>query len=569
MFDPSGAVRQIPQDQMKDAMAAGGKLAVRMNAPDGSTRYVPHDNVPDAIRGGGTISEQQGTPNNAEPKEGFWHSLGSVFGLTPEQIKAQQQQTVGDRLLSSAEAGMPGLSALRNAATTGPAMAKKSFAEGQASNEALGRGDIVSFLAHEIGGAGYLGATVLSPLLGNSTAKAGEQLGKGNIKGGLGTTAGIVAPVVAGGALKGKPAPIEAPNVFEGSPPAEIPSGTPANQPGVINRTATAIANAKLPPGANFIPKVSGAQKIAQFIANRTIPEASQEVPVYGNAGNAEVRGPYQPYQGDLKVNPSGDTDVVAPQQTIKITNIPDLRVLGADKPPADLVSTMKTLEPTKSAPAQETVPIKPVTSNAPPRKISLGEPTAQGDYQVSDITQGGKPVGKMVFQVDGDRGIIHWIGDENMQNSLSNQLGPTGLKQMFLKFAKDNPQIKTLEGIKVGGAQGEQAATSKVNISDLYGKSPQSNLLPEHQRQLAGQPGRVGVTHNPAPGPEIDVGQALMDSLRQRGINPSTGGMFDDARVPQSDAEQLQLLEESLMRLRQKSGLSRDPSTGKMVRNN
>ena len=55
IFDPQGTLRQIPQDQMRDALANGGKVGVKMTGPDGKTRWVPHDQVQDALSNGGKL----------------------------------------------------------------------------------------------------------------------------------------------------------------------------------------------------------------------------------------------------------------------------------------------------------------------------------------------------------------------------------------------------------------------------------------------------------------------------------------------------------------------------------
>lgn len=75
MIDPQGAVRDVPYDQMKTAIANGGKVGVLVRPPDGSSpRYVPTDQVPAAVQHGGTVLpyEQQEVQH-----PGFWHSLYS------------------------------------------------------------------------------------------------------------------------------------------------------------------------------------------------------------------------------------------------------------------------------------------------------------------------------------------------------------------------------------------------------------------------------------------------------------------------------------------------------------
>ena len=183
--------------------------------------------------------------------------------------------------------------------------------------------------------------------------------------------------------------------------------------------------------------------------------------------------------------------------------------------------------------------PIKKVMSTDPKTRVTLGDPAQSGDYSVSPVMQGGREVGRLVYQIDGDRATVHWLGDSAMKNSLSNQLGPVGLKQIFMKFAKQNPDVKALQGIRVGGASGDEAMSVVYDISDLYGKSPQQNLVPTHQRQLAGQPGRVPVTHTPAPAEPMTV--------------PT--GPVTEPRVPVNDEDMTNLLMESLRQIKAKRG--------------
>lgn len=148
-----------------------------------------------------------GVPQNASqpPQEGFWHSLGSVFGLTPEQLKARAESDAAHPILNSLINATPGLQMAISTAQTAPGLAKKAMAESDASNEALRHGNLTDFMAHQIGGMGYTAATLLSPILGDSPAKAGEQFGEGNIKGGLGTTTGLIAPIAIGEVARSKP----------------------------------------------------------------------------------------------------------------------------------------------------------------------------------------------------------------------------------------------------------------------------------------------------------------------------------------------------------------------------
>lgn len=220
IFDPEGAIRQIPNEQVKDAIGAGGKIAIQMKAPDGSVRFVPHDQVAAARAAGGEIYDKQGAEQAQQPKEGFWHSLGSVFGLTPETYEAAKQKAAGMSTTQEAIASVKPPNPLDLVKSAGKAVVsefKKGSQEGQESYDALSKGDITGFLAHQIGQAGHAGATVLAPVTGENLSKAGEQFGQGNIAGGLGTTAGVVAPIAAEAAIKTAPEAVNAINKGRGA----------------------------------------------------------------------------------------------------------------------------------------------------------------------------------------------------------------------------------------------------------------------------------------------------------------------------------------------------------------
>ena len=207
VFAPDGSVRSIPDAQLQDAIKAGGKLAVQMNAPDGSLRYVPHDQVGAAQAAGGRVNLTQGTTDAPKPAEGFWHSLGAVFGITPEAKQAAEQKAANMTPMQEAFAATKPpnpVDVVKNAASAVGSEFKKGSQEGQQSLDSLKHGDIKGFLAHQIGQVGHAGAAVLAPVFGENLSKSGEQIGQGDIAGGLGTATGVLAPVVTGAAIPGK-----------------------------------------------------------------------------------------------------------------------------------------------------------------------------------------------------------------------------------------------------------------------------------------------------------------------------------------------------------------------------
>jgi len=57
MFAPDGRVRAVPYYSLSDALAAGGKRAVKMADPQGTLRWVPLDEVDAAEKAGGTVKD--------------------------------------------------------------------------------------------------------------------------------------------------------------------------------------------------------------------------------------------------------------------------------------------------------------------------------------------------------------------------------------------------------------------------------------------------------------------------------------------------------------------------------
>lgn len=72
IFDPNGIVRDIPYEQMKAALAAGGKPGVRMQAPDGKIRVVPASMTQQAAQAGGKLLPIE---EQAAEHPGFWGAV--------------------------------------------------------------------------------------------------------------------------------------------------------------------------------------------------------------------------------------------------------------------------------------------------------------------------------------------------------------------------------------------------------------------------------------------------------------------------------------------------------------
>lgn len=198
---PQGATVVSGAPKQKSAPTAFSDL------PPGATVVNTGQNDPNNT---GIVGPDQTAPTAPKP-EGFFHSAASVLGLAPEQMAAANQEAGKHpfkTVLNALDPAAPLKAMAESAVTNIPPLVKKAYGEADAANTALSNRDVPGFLAHEIGGTGYLGAAVASPVLGNAPAKAGEQLGEGNVAGGLGTTTGIIAPIVAGEALRPKTPPL-------------------------------------------------------------------------------------------------------------------------------------------------------------------------------------------------------------------------------------------------------------------------------------------------------------------------------------------------------------------------
>jgi len=240
--------------------------------------------------------------------EGFWHSFGATLGLTKEQAMASNQ-AAGEHPLSTIAAAADPLSVpkamVQSAITHGPALIKKAYDEAVASNEAISHGDVAGSLVHQAGGAGYTGAALLSPVVGNLPAKAGEQFGAGNVKGGLGTATGLLAPVAIGGMFKGK-----APNPT-GS--VEALTGLVEDRGGTVDPHETATAALPTLRETAVRMKIDPTAMKGREAGQATLKIAEQSVRDTQNEFN-EIRKPYNSVLVDQKPIAQAYRDAITPE---------------------------------------------------------------------------------------------------------------------------------------------------------------------------------------------------------------------------------------------------------------
>jgi hypothetical protein len=101
IFDPQGVLRDVPPEQMADAVKAGGMPSVRFQAPDGKVRFVPANQIQDAVQHGGKMLpiEQQDVQH-----PGFWSALiDDVKSLGKSLLNAGPEMATGDQIHQDAE----------------------------------------------------------------------------------------------------------------------------------------------------------------------------------------------------------------------------------------------------------------------------------------------------------------------------------------------------------------------------------------------------------------------------------------------------------------------------------
>jgi hypothetical protein len=114
IFAPDGTVRQIPQENLQDALSAGGKRAVQMTDPTGALRYIPEDQVNAATQAGGKLYQDPNAPPN---------TLGDMADVALQGLKGIAQISAPGIAASLINKTAPGLAAkLQQVPYLGPLM---------------------------------------------------------------------------------------------------------------------------------------------------------------------------------------------------------------------------------------------------------------------------------------------------------------------------------------------------------------------------------------------------------------------------------------------------------------
>ena len=114
IFAPDGTVRQIPQENLQDALSAGGKRATLMTDPTGTLRYIPEDQVSQAMQAGGKLYQDPNAPPN---------TLGDMADVALQGLKGIAQISAPGIAASLINKTAPGLAAkLQQVPYIGPLM---------------------------------------------------------------------------------------------------------------------------------------------------------------------------------------------------------------------------------------------------------------------------------------------------------------------------------------------------------------------------------------------------------------------------------------------------------------
>lgn len=160
----------------------------------------------------GFVAKPRATPEQPSAANRYFTSALHGLGLPAnpqefhQQAEAEANKSLGQRLMEGPGGSWwslvtgPASPVGRNLPAVGRT-ALKAGSEVVESARAGAKGDVTGAAGHAIGALGYGGATLTAPILGESLPQAGEQIGSGDVAGGLGTATPVVAPFVAGALL--------------------------------------------------------------------------------------------------------------------------------------------------------------------------------------------------------------------------------------------------------------------------------------------------------------------------------------------------------------------------------
>ena len=161
LLDPQGQAREIPDDQVQAAMAAGGKKAIKITDPKGTPRWIPEDQKDAALQAGGKIAD-------SEPERGFIGSFADATGIS--NIKPKDLLGI-----------------------VSPAEAASKMGRGLVEEGKRVYGEAKAGLTSQNPVEAQRHITAAVPFVGAGIDAGGKQIEQGNYSGAAGTLAGLVA----------------------------------------------------------------------------------------------------------------------------------------------------------------------------------------------------------------------------------------------------------------------------------------------------------------------------------------------------------------------------------------
>ena len=309
VYDPSGTLRDVPYEQLVDAVKNGGVPAHPVQDPTGKTRFVPVTRLSEAVAHGGTILNPS-TPDADLPSlygftlknlgsniwEGAKSTVTGAYGLGKDLMQ-NPNWVEGDQSTLHKFVEKPMLDQSQKAA--------QSFSEGR-----------------NVEGVGHTIASGL-PFLGPWAASLGEQAGTGDIGGAAAKGAGQVAtPFLAGKAVSavGKVVPpflrTASERIYQS---ALKPSTTIA--PGKVRGMVQTGLQEGIPVSAGGVDKLSGLIDDVNTNIAQTIGSGSGKT-VNPFAVASRLSNTAQRFQ--TQVNPEADLNAISDAGNEFLRNNPD-----------------------------------------------------------------------------------------------------------------------------------------------------------------------------------------------------------------------------------------------------
>jgi hypothetical protein len=184
VFDPQGTLRDVPYDQLRAAVSAGGVPAHPVKDPSGQMRMIPVTRLNEAVQAGGTIV------NSPVPEA----QLPAYYGFTPGNIASNAWEGAKSVVQGTYALGKD---LLQNPNwVEGDTSTLHKFVEQPMLDQSTKAAQ--SFAAgNSVEGIGHTIASGL-PLIGPWAASLGEQAGTGDIGGAVAKGAGQVGTMKAG-----------------------------------------------------------------------------------------------------------------------------------------------------------------------------------------------------------------------------------------------------------------------------------------------------------------------------------------------------------------------------------